>query len=79
MTLSPLIRPDTAVLAQYLVMCPGCRQPAAAHVDTSADLPVLVRFVCPEACVVDEGAVLSGLAQAGRPETLTISPAAALA
>jgi hypothetical protein len=63
-TLSPLIRPDSALLAQHLVICPECRQPAAAHVDVSAARAVLVRFVCPVGCDVDASAVLGGLAQA---------------
>lgn len=65
MTLSPLIRPDSALLAQHLVICPGCRKPAAAHVDVTAPSAVLVRFVCPDGCAVDEALILDGLGDSG--------------
>lgn len=61
MTLSPLIRPDSRLLAQHLVSCPTCGKPAAAHVDVTAPAAVLVRFVCPDGCAVDDAAILSGL------------------
>lgn len=67
MTLSPLIRPDARLLAQHLVTCPGCHQPAAAHVDLTAGGPVLVRFVCPDRCAVDAAAILIGLTERSSP------------
>lgn len=62
MTLSPLLRADSTLLAQHLLTCPGCHKPAAAHVDITAPSAVLVRFVCPDGCAVDEAVILGGLA-----------------
>jgi hypothetical protein len=52
-------RADHALLEQYLLVCPGCRKPAAAHVDPAG--PTLVRLVCPDSCVVAADAVLGQL------------------
>jgi hypothetical protein len=57
-----LARAERRLLDQYLITCPGCGQPAAAHVDAN-DLPpggrpTLVRLVCPESCPVTEAQVL---------------------
>ena len=49
-------------LDQYLVSCPACAKPGAAHVGWAADgSPVLVRFVCPDSCAVAANDVLNGL------------------
>ena len=54
-----MFAPTTRLLAQYLVHCPRCDKPAAAHLDESnPKAPVLVRLVCPDACRVDEPSVL---------------------
>jgi hypothetical protein len=48
------------LLSQYLLACPGCGEAGAAHVDRDVrDAPVLVRFVCPQSCVVSDQAVLA--------------------
>jgi hypothetical protein len=64
-TCSPLAAPITrgaGQLEQYLLSCPACAKPGAAHVDWGesdvAD-PVLVRFVCPDGCPVDAATVLA--------------------
>lgn len=50
------------LLAQYMITCPTCRKPSAAHVDRDdCGERVLVRFVCPDACTVSEAAVLAVL------------------
>jgi hypothetical protein len=58
-----LARAEDRLLSQYLLACPGCAQPSAAHVDRRGDLttsaPVLVRFVCPVGCAVTDAAVLA--------------------
>lgn len=60
--------PATRLLAQYLVRCPGCDKPAAAHLDESQPgTPVLVRLVCPDACRVDKASVLRRLPLAPQP------------
>ena len=60
-----LARADRRRLEQYLIPCPGCGKPAAAHVDLndlpSGARPVLVRLVCPDACVVAAEEVLGRL------------------
>jgi hypothetical protein len=61
MTLTPLARPGSRTLAQYLISCPKCQKPAAAHVDGAPSRPVLVRFVCPDACAVETVSVLACL------------------
>ncbi len=62
-TVDPLVvaqaRAEQRVLAQYLVPCPTCGQPAAVHVDESPAEPVLVRLVCPTACRVNPAAALA--------------------
>jgi hypothetical protein len=55
------------LLDQYLLTCPSCVKPAAAHVAPALDPvsgPTLVRFVCPDSCAVDDAAVLAQLAEA---------------
>lgn len=55
-------RAGQPLLAQYLVTCPTCRKPSAAHVDRDGyGERVLVRFVCPDACPVSDAAVLAVL------------------
>lgn len=57
-----IFAPSRRLLAQYLVRCPLCDKPAAAHLDESnPKSPVLVRLVCPDACRVDELSVLGRL------------------
>jgi hypothetical protein len=46
------------LLGQFLVPCPGCGRPGAAHVDESGPVPTLVRFICPVACVVPAAMVI---------------------
>jgi hypothetical protein len=64
-TCSPLagsIRRGGGQLEQYLLTCPACAKPGAAHVDRGqSDLadPVLIRFVCPDGCPVDAATVLA--------------------
>ena len=49
-------------LDQYLVNCPACAKPAAAHVGRADDGErVLVRFVCPNSCDVVATDVLAAL------------------
>lgn len=58
----PITRAQVRLLDQYLVACPGCAKPGAAHVDRQPDgTPVLIRFVCPNSCQVAGGDVLAGL------------------
>jgi len=53
-----------SLLSQYLVQCPRCGKPAAVHLDErEPGTCVLVRFVCPDACPVDERSVLERLAR----------------
>jgi hypothetical protein len=47
-----LARASDHLLSQYLIICPGCSKPAAAHVDRAGAAPRLVRFVCPDGCAV---------------------------
>lgn len=48
-----------SLLAQYLVRCPNCGEASAAHVDECiSENPVLVRFVCPRSCRIDDESVL---------------------
>jgi hypothetical protein len=58
-----LARAKDRLLSQYLLVCPGCAQPSAAHVDRTGAQPtgepVLVRFVCPLGCAVSDAAVLA--------------------
>lgn len=50
----------TRLLSQYVVKCPRCAKPAAAHVDQNdVGEQLLVRFVCPDSCVVAASEVLS--------------------
>jgi hypothetical protein len=50
------------LLDQYLVACPGCAKPAAAHVGQHPDgTPMLVRLVCPVGCAVAADDVLAAL------------------
>ena len=50
------------LLSQYLVRCPGCAKPAAAHVDLNPGIQArLVRFVCPSSCVVEAATILAAL------------------
>jgi hypothetical protein len=60
--LTALARPRSRLLAQYLMTCPSCDKPAAAHVDT--DAMELVRFVCPDSCALDAAVVLKRLERA---------------
>jgi hypothetical protein len=56
---TPAAPGGATLLAQYLVLCPGCGRSAAVHVDEAvARAPVLVRFVCPLGCGVDDTSVL---------------------
>ena len=49
-------------LDQFVLPCPVCSSPGAAHVGRTADgEPVLVRFVCVDSCDVVAGAVLASL------------------
>jgi hypothetical protein len=58
-------------LEEYVTNCPGCRKPAAAHIDmngaASDARPTVVRFVCPDGCVVGDAAVLGLLPVGDRP------------
>jgi hypothetical protein len=64
-TCSPLAAPigrGEGQLEQYLLTCPACAEPGAAHVDWGeSDLadPVLIRFVCLDGCPVDAATVLA--------------------
>jgi hypothetical protein len=50
------------VLSQYLVRCPACGKPGAAHVEINRGPQVrLVRFVCPDGCPIDVASVLAAL------------------
>lgn len=50
------------LLEQYLLACPGCGKSSIAHVGRAPDgAPFLVRFVCPEACAVDDAGVLAAV------------------
>jgi hypothetical protein len=65
-----IFAPSRRLLAQYLVRCPLCDKPAAAHLDESnPKTPVLVRLVCPDACRVDEHSVLGRLPLASHEAT----------
>jgi hypothetical protein len=59
-------RASGPLLAQYLIICPSCAEPAAAHVDEREFDPVLVRLVCPNGCDVDSSAVFARLARSHR-------------
>jgi hypothetical protein len=49
-------------LDQYLISCPVCAKPAAAHVGWTADgHRTLVRFVCLDSCAVAASDVLACL------------------
>jgi hypothetical protein len=53
-------RARVRLLDQYLLPCPGCARPGAAHVDNEPDgTRVLVRFVCPNACEITSSDVLA--------------------
>lgn len=62
-TLAPVrARAASRQLEQHLISCPGCRKPAAVHVDIDdAAVPTLVRIVCPDRCVVADADVLACL------------------
>jgi hypothetical protein len=62
---------SAAALEQFVTTCPGCAGVAAAHVDTAAQPPVVVRIVCHEGCAVEPLAVLAqlGLLTAATPAT----------
>jgi hypothetical protein len=47
------LRAAGPVLEQHLTSCPGCGQPAAAHVDIASGAPTLVRLVCAAGCQHD--------------------------
>jgi hypothetical protein len=52
-------------LDQYLITCPACAQPGAAHVARTPDgQPEVVRFVCVDSCLVDAEDVLARLPEA---------------
>jgi hypothetical protein len=49
-------------LDQYVLPCPACTRPGAAHVGRTADgEPLLVRFVCVDSCAVLADEVLARL------------------
>jgi hypothetical protein len=55
-------RASGRLLSQYLLTCPGCSRPSAAHVewlDASESSGRVVRFVCPEGCPVTGAEVLA--------------------
>jgi lysyl-tRNA synthetase class I len=54
-----LARASDHLLSQYLLICPSCGKPSAAHVEWADAAPHLVRFVCPDGCAVPGADVLA--------------------
>ena len=68
----PLSAARPPLLDQYLLACPICAKPGAAHVGHDAEgFPMLVRFVCPTSCTVAAEAVLAACLPRTSDESLT--------